>query len=85
MNDTRVSDLYIRLYWHNRQKEEEMTERFRLVRLQTWSLINLQLPHNSRMASPEDLWTLESEREEVTMPGTAQQQVDALVKLMENI
>lgn len=84
MNETRAGDLYTRLYWYNRTREEDKLEQFRLMRLQTFELINIQLQKKDKLKKPSQLWRLPGEEDErkVNLEGRTQEQIDYLVNLM---
>jgi len=88
MNDTRAGDLYTRLYWYHRKERENRLEQFRLTRLQTFELINIQLRRQDKIRKPSDLWHIpeddEGKEQDASLyEGRTQEQLDRLVELME--
>lgn len=55
-------DFFLKLHYHNRQEEDRYRALAELARLQTLTLVNIQLARKDKIRDPRRLWTFPWER-----------------------
>lgn len=66
--EMRLKDFFLKLHFYNEKKQEEIETYSNLIRMQTVSLINIQLEKKSRITDPKKLWLFPWEVEENNEP-----------------
>ena len=59
-----LRDFFLKLHYFNRRKQQKYQATAELIRLQTLTLVNIQLAGKDKIKSPENLWRFPWEREE---------------------
>lgn len=58
-----LSDFFLKLHYFYKHKEQEYRERAELVRLQTLTLVNIQLARKDKIKDAKQLWRFTWEQE----------------------
>ncbi|OKZ44279.1 MAG: hypothetical protein BHV68_02570 [Bacteroidales bacterium 43_8] len=59
-----LRDFFLKLHYFNSRKQQKYQATAELIRLQTLTLVNIQLAGKDKIKSPENLWRFPWEREE---------------------
>lgn len=59
-----LHDFFVKLHYWNAREEQGWRSRAELARLQTLTLVNIQLARKDKIRDPRRLWTFPWEREE---------------------
>ena len=54
--EMRLKDFFLKLHYYNEKKQRELEVYANLLRMQTVSLINVQLDKKSRITDPKKFW-----------------------------
>ena len=58
-----LADFFLKLHYYYKNKEQEYRERAELVRLQTLTLVNIQLARKDKIKDAKQLWRFAWEQE----------------------
>ena len=67
--EMRLKDFFLKLHYYNEKKQRELEVYANLLRMQTVSLINVQLDKKSRITDPKKFWLFPWEIESVQDSG----------------
>ena len=77
--EMRLKDFFLKLHYYNEKKQRELEVYANLLRMQTVSLINVQLDKKSRITDPKKFWLFPCEIESVQESGV--QDIGNVIKL----
>ena len=77
--EMRLKDFFLKLHYYNEKKQRELEVYANLLRMQTVSLINVQLDKKSRITDPKKFWLFPWEIESVQESGV--QDIGNVIKL----
>ena len=77
-----MSTYFLKLFYHNKEKEQERRFYGELIRLQTLQLLNIQIDAAHKIRKAEDLWQFPWEEKEIEGEQLTEEQKRKRVKYL---
>lgn len=77
-----MSTYFLKLFYHNKEKEQERRFYGELIRLQTLQLLNIQIDRAHKIKKAEDLWRFPWEEEQIGVENLTEEQQKKRVRYL---
>ena len=76
-----LHDFFLKLHYYNTREEQIYRANAELVRLQTLTLVNIQLQKKDKIKDPKQLWVFPWEREESVEVSRKEDNVESVIRM----
>ena len=76
-----LHDFFLKLHCYNTREEQIYRANAELVRLQTLTLVNIQLQKKDKIKDPKQLWVFPWEREESVEVSRKEDNVESVIRM----